>query len=208
MKKIEPFKIEKIKGSHVYFKVLPDWRLTPSKTLWLNLLKSERQLFSEIAKRTRNSIKKALKNNLQMEIISGNKITKRELREFYDAWSKNKPYNFLFKPSFNELKSLIAAFGKKCFFGFGFSSSTNEEKLVAACLVLSSKNMAFDWFGMTTPLGRRLSVKPLVLWEAIKEAKRQKLRVFDFEGVWDERFPRHNKGWKGFTKFKEGFSKI
>jgi hypothetical protein len=30
-------------------------------------------------------------------------------------------------------------------------------------------------------------------------------RQLDFIGVWDERIPKENKEWLGFTKFKEGF---
>ena len=65
--------------------------------------------------------------------------------------------------------------------------------------------MAFDWFGANTSVGRNLLAKPLVLWEAIKESKRRGLKVFDFEGIYDKRFPKLNKGWKGFSNFKKGF---
>jgi lipid II:glycine glycyltransferase (peptidoglycan interpeptide bridge formation enzyme) len=68
-----------------------------------------------------------------------------------------------------------------------------------------SKNMAFDWFGASAPKGRQLSLKSLVIWEAIKEAKRQGLNVFDFEGIYDSRFHQTQKNWQGFSFFKKGF---
>ena len=31
------------------------------------------------------------------------------------------------------------------------------------------------------------------------------LKIFDFEGIYDQRFPKLNKGWIGFSNFKKGF---
>jgi lipid II:glycine glycyltransferase (peptidoglycan interpeptide bridge formation enzyme) len=44
-----------------------------------------------------------------------------------------------------------------------------------------------------------------LVWEALKLAKKRGCRIFDFEGIYDERFPKAAASWKGFTKFKEGF---
>jgi hypothetical protein len=29
--------------------------------------------------------------------------------------------------------------------------------------------------------------------------------MFDFEGIFDERYPKSNRDWLGFSKFKSGF---
>ena len=205
--KKEPFLIRKQKQNSTYFKVLPGnkWPLTPTKTLWLDLRQSSKQLLANLKPKTRYNLKKALKNNLQVKIISGEKITEKQLQQFYDLWSTNKPHNFLFRPHFNELKSLIQSFAKKCFFVFSQSSSTRSPLLLAACLVLTSENMAFYWHNASNKQGKKLFAPTLCIWKAITESKQKKLNIFDFEGVWDERFPYLNKGWKGFTKFKNGF---
>ncbi len=39
--------------------------------------------------------------------------------------------------------------------------------------------------------------------DAILLAKKSGCKVFDFDGIYDERFPI--KTWLGFTKFKKGF---
>ena len=174
--------------------------LIPTKTIWINLKKTEKTLLKEMGKKVRYSINFSKRKGVKAKIISGNKITKKQLNEFYKIWSKNKPHNWLFKPNFNELKYLVESFGNKCFFVF---ASTNH--LISGVLILNSSNMAFDWFGASTGLGRKLLAKPLVLWKAIKESKKKGLKIFDLGGIYDQRFPKLNKGWKGFSYFKKGF---
>jgi len=227
--KLEPFEIEKTKNGQVYFKVLENnkWPLTPTKTLWVNLKKSENQILSEMKQKTRYNIRLAQRKKIKAEIISGDKITTDQLLDFYNLWKKNKPHNWLFRPNFNELKYLVECFDKKCFFVFihrhseldsesiqintsidsCFRRNDKECKLIAACLILTSSNVAFYWHNTSTDLGKKLFAPTLCIWEAIRESKKRKLKIFDFEGLWDERYPKLNKNWKGFSRFKEGFVK-
>jgi len=236
--------LERQINNPIYFQVSPNnqWPLLPTKTIWTDLSQSEKNLLGRLKPKARYNLKKAVENKLTVAIIPGNKINHGQLKEFYNLWSHNKPHNFLFKPHFTELKSLVACFGKKCFFVFIYlpchsnpplrrgknlakrnlyapikigarSFSANwrirmtENGVAACCLILISSNMVFYWHNASTKSGKKLFAPTLCVWEAIKEAKRRKLKVFDFEGVWDERFPDLNKGWKGFSRFKEGFTK-
>jgi hypothetical protein len=261
LRKQEPFEIEKIENGYVWFKVLPDNKqpLVPTKTLWLNLVKTEKELLAQMKQKTRYNLKKATNllfesrryvgtrtigdkllaraRRINASVIPGNKVTKKQLSDFYALWRQNKPYDWLFKPSFYELNSLIESFGKKCFFVFiypchpelvsgslqkksSFIDSgscirqlaepvRNDEKhnLLAACLILTSQNMAFYWHNCSTHDGKKLFAPTLCIWQALKESKKRGLKIFDFEGLWDERFPKLNKGWQGFGRFKEGFRK-
>jgi hypothetical protein len=161
---------------------------------------------------------------IKIKIIPGNKINSKQLNNFYQLWSRNKPFGWLFKPSFYELKSLVESFGQKCFFVFvshchsaldaesiqmNFRDScfrrNDKTNLAAACLILTSPNMAFYWHNCSNKEGKKLFAPTLCLWTAIKESKKRGLKIFDFEGVWDERYPKLNRGWQGFTRFKLGF---
>lgn len=190
----------------------PRWRidhhpLTPTKTIWIDLKKTEKQLLREMKKKVRYSINFSKRKGVKAKVVSGDKITKKQLNDFYKVWSKNKPFNLFFKPNFNELKYLVESFGNKCFFVFAFTNHqspiTNHQ--ISGVLILNSSNIAFDWLGANTLKGRKLLAKPLVLWQAIKESKKRGLRIFDFEGIYDKRFPKLNKGWIGFSNFKKGF---
>ncbi len=208
--KLEPFEIERANNDQIYFKLFKKtgFPLTPTKTIWINLAKKEVQLLKEMKSKTRYNLKKAQKNNLKVKIIPVNKITEQQLKDFYQLWSKNKPHDFVFKPSYYELKSLLDSFSDKCFFVFfkkGDAFLEVGNALLASCLILTSKNMAFYWHNCSTKEGKKYFAPTLCVWEAIKESKKRKLDIFDFEGVWDERYPKLNKGWKGFTRFKKGF---
>jgi len=205
--KLEPFEIERANNDQIYFKLFKKtgFPLTPTKTIWINLAKKEVQLLKEMKSKTRYNLKKAQKNNLKVKIIPVNKITEQQLKDFYQLWSKNKPHDFVFKPSYYELKSLVDGFGSKCFFVFCSQQTKTSSQLSASCLILTSKNMAFYWHNCSTKEGKKYFAPTLCVWEAIKESKKRKLDIFDFEGVWDERYPKLNKGWKGFTRFKKGF---
>ncbi|PIS09295.1 hypothetical protein COT75_02200 [Candidatus Beckwithbacteria bacterium CG10_big_fil_rev_8_21_14_0_10_34_10] len=185
--------------------VKPDLHpLIPTKTIWLDLKKTKKQLWKELEKRTRSNIRSAKKNKVKTKIILGKKINKNELKSFYNLWKKNKPYNFLFKPSFKEFKNLTLSFKNNCFFIFGI----NNSEIISVVLILFSENMAFDWWGANSKKGRKLLAKPYILWEAIKFSKKRNFQVFDFEGIYDKRFPKAQKNWQGFSKFKKGFGGI
>lgn len=175
--------------------------LLPTKTIWIDLTKTEKEIFKNINKKTRYSIKQAKKNKVKIKIILGNKITTKTLNKFYLLWIKNKPHNWLFKPSFKELNYLVNSFKDKCFFVLSFK----KNNLISGVFILQSVNMSFYWIGITSVLGKKLSAQPLCLWQAIKQSKKRNLKIFDFEGIWDQRFPNLNKGWKGFSKFKKSF---
>lgn len=174
--------------------------LIPTKTIWLNLYKNNSYLLKQMSSKTRYNIRLAQKKKVKTIIIPGNKIKPQTLNDFYQLWKKNRPFNWLFKPSFKNLQVLVKDFGKKCFFVL---ASNNE--LIAGALILTSKNMASYWHNCSNKQGKKLFAPTLIMWRVIKEAKKRGLRIFDFEGIYDSRFHQSTKNWQGFSKFKKGF---
>jgi len=240
--KINPFILDKEKIPRYFIlntKYSPDKSPTiPTKTIWLDLLKSENQLLTEMKAKTRYNIGLTQKKNLKIKVVAGNQITDDQLKDFYYLWQKNKPFNWLFKPSFNELKYLVESFGNKCFFVIvelchsdpaaareesnevplsgtkrklrrfaprSFALLRMTEQLVASCLILTSNRMSFYWHNYSSKEGKKLMAPTLCVWQAILKSKKRKLQIFDLEGIWDQRFPKLNQGWQGFSKFKQGF---
>lgn len=80
-----------------------------------------------------------------------------------------------------------------------------EQKYVAGILMLFWKNTAYYWMAASTKQGDKNYAPSLLVWQALKLAKKKGCNIFDFEGIYDERFPSVNKNWLGFTKFKNGF---
>lgn len=200
--KIAPFNPEVLNNTKYHPDNSP---LIPTKTIWIDLIKSEDELLKKMKPKTRYNIRLAQRKNLQVKIVPGDKITNQQLEDFYKIWIKTKPYDWLFKPSFNELKYLIEGFGKKCFFVLTYNSQLITHNLIAGVLILQSKNMSFYWHNGSTKEGKKLFTPTLYVWEAIKESKKRGLKIFDFEGIYDERFGNLRQSWQGFSKFKQGF---
>ena len=76
---------------------------------------------------------------------------------------------------------------------------------IGGILLLFYDSVAYYWIAGATREGKKLFAPTLLVWEALKLSKKRGLKTFDFIGVWDERIPKENLSWKGFTKFKEGF---
>ena len=68
---------------------------------------------------------------------------------------------------------------------------------------MTSKNACFHSHNGSTELGRKLIAPTVCVWEGVLEARRRKLKTFDFDGIDDgSKSLRH---WKGFSKFKRSF---
>jgi lipid II:glycine glycyltransferase (peptidoglycan interpeptide bridge formation enzyme) len=67
----------------------------------------------------------------------------------------------------------------------------------------SLHDFAYYWYGFTNDEGRTSLSQYTLLFQGILWAKKQGCKVFDFEGVYDPRFP--NKSWLGFSHFKKSF---
>jgi lipid II:glycine glycyltransferase (peptidoglycan interpeptide bridge formation enzyme) len=190
--------------------------LIPTKTIFIDLKKDVTSLKKDLKQKVRYNLKQTQKGGVYTKTVLGNKITQDQLKSFYWLWSKNKPFNFIFKPCLKELKSLSKAFLKNCFFVFAFEKRKNSknkkgktslfknQKPIAQALFLTSKNMACYWHNASSKQGRKLFAPTLVLWQGIKQAKKKSLRVFDLDGIYDDRF-KTQTGWKGFSRFKQGF---
>lgn len=201
--KQEPRIVERVENSRVFFKIDPinNWPLLPTKTIWISTKKTEKNLLENLKQKTRYNLRKA-QGELTVELVNGDKVSARQTRQFYELWSRSRQFNWLFKPKFAELIQLIASFGRQCYLVW---ITTKERKLAAVCLVLTSKTTAFYWHNTSTQQGKELFAPTLAVWQALKEAKKRHLSIFDFEGLWDERIPDVNKGYRGFSRFKESF---
>lgn len=162
--------------------------MLPSKTIWLDLRKSAKQLLKEMHYKTRYNLKK----NQPVAIIPGHKIQKNQLIKFYEIYRKNCRRQKFWGMNFNQLKSLFRCFGEKAWL-----LTTNEGGLT----ILIYDKIAYYSHNGATQEGKRRFVPTLLVWEAIKLAKKLGCKRFDFEGIDDKR-------WPGFTRFKKSFGGI
>lgn len=158
----------------------------PSKTLQIDLLKSSEKIFANLKK----DAKYALHKTERTEI----KETKN-IQEFRNIWTRAVGLK-RYIPPLAHLESLKKAFGKKALF-------LTDKGKNAGAIFLTGNKTAYYWQALTNKYGRKNLLQYKIVWEGISWAKKMKARVFDFEGIYDERFP--NKSWLGFTHFKKSF---
>lgn len=168
----------------------------PTKTIVIDISKSESDIFQACFPAKRRGMRRAEKNNVRVmqsenifDLIAV-KNTSEGLFGGITTYGIDKLWN-IFYP--NHAAILLAY---------------REKKIVAGVLLLLHEKTAYYWIAGATRQGKKLFAPTLLVWESLKYSKKHGCSRFDFVGVWDERMPAYYKDWIGFTKFKEGFGGI
>ena len=73
----------------------------------------------------------------------------------------------------------------------------------SGAIFLKGDESVHYWQAFSSRKGREDYAQYKILWSGISWAKNIGAKIFDFEGIYDERYP--NKSWLGFTHFKKSF---
>jgi len=184
----------------------------PSKTIHIDLTSSERRLLTDMHYKTRYNIKKAMSNKLQV-------TSSKDIDGFANFWQKcAREQRGMFLSMKKEMTGLYNAFRKNAYIitvsrhperpegvEGSHQSYRHAEKnnLLSGILLIHTKDIAYYMYAASTVKGKKLFAPTLNAWEAIKLSKKLGCKVFDFEGIYDDRFPI--KSWLGFTRFKRSF---
>ncbi len=164
----------------------------PTKTLVVDLEKSEERLWQQLSKDTRQKVKK------ENDVYIGEVTKGGGMEEFVNGWKKaGKGYVLTAK----KLKDLKKSFGKKCF--ILAARGDGSDGMLAGIVVLMTTKTAYYYFAWTNETGRELGAQYKLVWEGMMKAKDKGMRTWDFEGIEDSRAPR--KSWQGFSSFKKKF---
>jgi len=164
----------------------------PSKTIQINLSKPYSGLLKEMGPTVRRNIKISKRSSITVKISD-------DIEAFVNFWHLCHKKRLLFLSQAKEIKGLFKTFGKnsKIFLSY------KDKEIVAGLLTISYDKIAYYMYAASNSLGKKLFAPTLISWRAIQNAKRTGNKTFDFEGIYDERFPI--KSWLGFTKFKKSF---
>ncbi|MBI4058203.1 peptidoglycan bridge formation glycyltransferase FemA/FemB family protein [Candidatus Gottesmanbacteria bacterium] len=183
-----------------YFKLVND-RFIHTKTIHIELTSSETEIFNRFSNAKRRAVKKAQKLGVRVSICHD-----------FDAFIhlKNKTSDlflgFLTTRMFRPLWNIFAPKHACVLLATLSQENAKESKQpIAGILMFYIDKTAYYWMAAATKEGKSYFAPTLLVWEALKYAKHQECEIFDFEGVYDERFGSYNKDWQGFSKFKEGF---
>ena len=167
----------------------------PTTTLTVDLTGREEEIFRSFREAKRRGVRRAIKNGVTAQVSD-------KIEEFIRIrQAQFKPMGFLIT---REMICLWESFYPgSC--DLLLAKSSNNEYL-AGILLLYHKSLAYYWYAASTMTGKKLFAPTLLVFEAVKQAKKRGAKILDFEGIYDERFPKASQNWRGFTKFKEGFS--
>lgn len=180
----------------------PTWSgMLPTKTRIIDLGFSNEELLKQMKVKTRYNIGLAKKHGLGLKIIDGQELIKDTVtfEALYRVIQTNALRVGLFGVSKAWYRELFKVFGKKAYAVL----IKREQRLLAGAVFLTTKDASYYFYNGSTEEGRKLMAPTLTVWGGMEEARRRRLKAFDFDGVSDERHP--TKKWQGFTRFKEGF---
>ncbi|MCX7778749.1 MAG: aminoacyltransferase [Patescibacteria group bacterium] len=170
------------------FKKIND--LQPSKTILLDLTKSEKEILENMHPKTRYNIKLAEKKGVRIKIGQSEEEIEIFLKLLSQTAQRDRfqthPFNY-YRKMFRLDKNFI-----KLFF------AEYQGKIIAGNLMIFFADTATYLHGASDHQHRNVMAPYLLHWTAIKEAKRLCLKYYDFWGI-DE------KKWPGVTRFKKGF---
>ncbi|OGY25511.1 MAG: hypothetical protein A2Z11_03735 [Candidatus Woykebacteria bacterium RBG_16_43_9] len=170
------------------------WALSPTRTIQIDLTKSEAELLKNMEKDTRYSIRLAARRGVQVKQTDD----LEEFKNLYFDTAKRKK----FWPAKRELETLWKVFSKEK--RANILTAYYNNKALASTILLDSNRVGYYYHAASSPEHREAMAPYLLLWQAMRFLKKRGCKNFDLEGIYD---PRNlvTKKWKGFTLFKRGF---
>ncbi len=162
----------------------------PMSTVIVDLRKEKKELKRLVSKDARQWLRKT--EGLRVVVIKDEK----KLVEFRDEWKRAKRGYVL---SQRDMLRLINSFGDKCW----VLGVMEDYRLVGGMITLVAGKTAYYYFAWTSKRGRQVGAQYRLVWEGMMKAKEKDLSTWDFEGIYDDRWPL--KGWRGFSLFKKKF---
>ncbi len=162
---------------------------TPT-TFQIDLIKTEDELMKSFSSKTRYNIRLAERKGVEVTEDNSDEAFEeylelmRETVERDKFFAHNQEYHRLMWKS---LKGKIAH----------LMVAKYDEEIVVAWILFASDGVLYYPYGASTQKYKNVMAPNLMMWEAIKFGRKNKLKVFDLWG---------REEGKGFTKFKEGYN--
>lgn len=171
--------------------------LAAEHTVMVDLTKSEDEILTGMRRQTRYEVRRA--DKLGIKVISGN--SEDLFKEFHAEQVKTAHRQNFIPPSEKVLLAEREAFGDNIKI---YIAETAEGEKIAYGLILGSGKEADYYEAASTELNRKLPGAYALLWQAIKDLKKEGYERFNLWGIAPPGQPNHR--YAGVTTFKTGFS--
>lgn len=172
-----------------------NWSLAPSKTRVIGLSKPTTDLLMSMEKDTRYNIRLGIKKGVKV-------VENDHFNEFVTLYKETSKRAKFWMGSTKELEARWVVFHKNKKAKL-FTAYLNKQPLASAMVFYWEKS-AYYLHAASSSTHREVMAPYLLLWEIIKDSKKNGFKTLDLEGIYDPRMPS-TKNWKGFTLFKKGF---
>ncbi len=173
-------------------------------TIKLDLTQSLDKLFKSFSENARRNIRKSQTNNLDLKIINLKKEkTDLEFRKFFDLLVSLTKMKKFFIPGYSEFYKKMNSYKKTSYLLFALEKG-NKYPLAGLWLAYDKQVMFYTQTGILAR-GYQTLANYFLAWEAFKLAKKLNLKVFDFEAIYDPRYPKERRRWVKFSEFKRRF---
>ena len=168
--------------------------LSPTKTAYIDLSKSEENILSSFDKDIRKSLRRNLKKAISFRLSSN-------LEEFYSLLYEAGTRRHFSVQALSDWKDQWGSFGSQAQIILSFL----DGELLGGNMFLVNPPAAFGLFLPTTENGRSIQIAATLIWEGLKLAKKKGCVSFDLDGLYDDRY-KSPKKWRGVTTFKRKFN--
>lgn len=179
-------------------------RFAHSATIKIDLMQSEEKLRNSLSDNAKRNIMKAKKNNLVIKkVFLKKEKNNNKFNTFYNLLLELVKIKKFYIPSYGEYVKKMNAFRDTSVIIFAYEK--NGKAPIAAVWLAHYKNVITYMQTGITKKGYDFLANYLLVWEALRLGKNLKLEVFDFETIYDPRYPQENKRWIGYSEFKKRF---
>jgi lipid II:glycine glycyltransferase (peptidoglycan interpeptide bridge formation enzyme) len=178
--------------------------LVPPQTLEVDLGLSDLELLGQMKKRTRYNVRLSQRRGVTTKVVNGSTIAENinYLDEFYTLYHQNCQRIGMKGNSRKHVEMFFKAIRDDVFVLYAYLD--DGELGAVASFAVYGDTITYH-MNASTAQGRYDCAPSLLVWEGMLEGERRGCKRFDFDAVSDERYPKLNEEWKGFSRFKEGF---
>jgi lipid II:glycine glycyltransferase (peptidoglycan interpeptide bridge formation enzyme) len=189
---------ESLKEKFGYEKV--NSTMSPIRTCIRDLTQSYDEIYQSFSENTRYKINRSVREKDIIEIIQ--KPDDNKIDGFYDLLEKRQKENNFMTYSRKEFKILRNCFKDNSFL---ITAYDIKGKPVVSNFYLKNIDKVTYFSGSLNSINHKSKAGYQLINEAFKFFKSQDVKVYDFEGLSDERDPQTYNDWLGYTNFKLKF---
>ena len=178
--------------------------LSHTSTVLLDLTQTRIGLWKSFSENARRNIKKGQSSKIKIKkVFLKSQPDDTEFRKFYQLLKTLTKMKKFYIPGYDEFYKKMTAFKESSVLFFAYEASTSEP--IATVWMAGYQATAFYVQTGITQTGYEKLANYQIVWELLKEAKTLGYKQFDFEGIYDPRYPKERSKWQGFSEFKKRF---